>query len=129
MYNAMVMVTDRNCLKCLSRLLKENRYINSVTSFYRSEDYLCELKKGKMHIAFIRVDSPGLEGLSLAKATLKISPATRVVFISGVKSYAIMAFEERASGYLVLPVTQKDVDVVVANIRRRDYWRLGDGPK
>ncbi len=37
-----------------------------------------------------------------------------------------MAFEERANSYLVLPVTQKDVDEAVLNIRRRDYWRRGD---
>ena len=126
MYNAVVMETDRSCLKYLSRLLKENPYINSVTCFYRSEDYLEELKKGTMHIAIIRVDSPGPQGLSLARVTQMVSPATRVVFISSVKSYAVMAFEERASGYLVLPVTQKDVDEVVLNIRRRDYWKRGD---
>jgi len=129
MYNVAVIETNRGCLKYLSRILKENCYINSVTCFYRGEDYLSELKKGTMHIAFIRVDSPGLQGFSLAKATQMVSPATRIVFMSSVKSYAVMAFEERASGYLVLPVTQKDVDEVVLNIRRRDHWRWGDGPK
>jgi two-component SAPR family response regulator len=58
--------------------------------------------------------------------TQRVSPATRIVFISSVKSYAVMAFEERANSYLVLPVTQKDVDEAVLNIRRRDYWRRGD---
>lgn len=123
MYNTAVIDTDGGCLKQVASLLKENRYIISVACFHQWADYLGELKKGNIHITFIRVDSPGLQGLSLAKVTQRISPATRIVFISSVKSYAVMAFEERASGYLVLPAKQKDLDKVVENIRRRHNWR------
>lgn len=126
MYNTTVIDTDSHCLKHMSRLLKENCYINSVTCVHQWEDYLGELKKTNLHIAFIRVDSPGLSGLSLVKVTQEISPGTRIVFVSSVKSYAVLAFEEKASGYLVLPITQKDLDEVVVNIRRRDQLRRGD---
>jgi two-component SAPR family response regulator len=126
MYNTAVIDTDSICLRHISGLLKENRDINSVTCFQLWSDYLGELKKGNIHIAFIRVDSPGVQGLSLARVTQGVSPATRIVFISSVKSYAVMAFEERASGYLVLPVTQQDLDEVVVNIKKSDQWRRGD---
>ncbi len=125
MYNVAVIDRDLDCLKNMLQLVQKNVHITSVTCFQQPGSYLKEIKKGNSDIAFIRVDSPGLQGLSLAKVTQRVSPATRIVFISSVKSYAVMAFEERASGYLVLSVTQKDVDEVVANIRRRDYWGRG----
>ena len=126
MYNTAVIDTDNGCLKHLSGLLKANCNINSVASFAHWAYYLGELKKGNIHIAFIRVDNSCLQGLSLVKVTQRVSPDTRIVLISSVESYAVMAFEERASGYLVLPVTQKDLDDVVDNIRKRNHWRWDD---
>ncbi|MFZ5642894.1 MAG: response regulator [Bacillota bacterium] len=126
MYNVAVIDNDSDCLKAMASLLEGNCYMLSVNCFSRSSDYLGELKKGNIHIAFIRVGSPGLHGLSLTKVTQKVSPATRVVLMSCAESYAVMAFEEKACGYLVLPAEQKDLDEVIANIRRRDSWKWGD---
>lgn len=126
MYLAAVIDTDSDFLKYMSGLLENNCYIISVSCFNQWSDYLSELKKGNINLALIRVDSPGLQGLSLARVTQGASPATRIVFISSAASYAIMAFEERARGYLVLPVKQQDLDEVVDNIRRRDNRGWGD---
>lgn len=126
MYNTAVIDSDSSFLKYMSCLLEENRYIGSVNCFHQWPGYLDELEKGNIHISFIRVDSPSLQGLSLAKVTQRICPATRIVFISSAASYAVMAFEERAWGYLMLPVKQKDLDEVVENIRKRDSWRWND---
>ncbi|MCL5058023.1 MAG: hypothetical protein M1130_08515 [Actinobacteria bacterium] len=120
MYNTAVIDTDIGCLKSMASLLEGNCHIISVTCFSRSSDYLSELKKGNIHIAFIRVGSPELQGLSLAKVTQTVSPSTRFVFMSSAESYAVMAFEERACGYLLLPAEQKDLDGVIENIRKRD---------
>jgi len=125
MYNAAVIDNDNGCLEYMSRLLEQNGHITSVTCFQQWASYLEELKNRNIHIAFIRVDSPGLQGFSLAKVTQKVSPVTRIVFISSAESYAVIAFEERASGYLVLPVRQKRLDEVIENIRKRDLWRRG----
>lgn len=126
MYHAAVIDTDSDFLKYMSGLLENNCYIISVSCFNQWSDYLSELKKGSIDLALIRVDSPGLQGLSLARVTQRLSPATRIVFISSAASYAVMAFEERARGYLVLPIKQQDLDEVVDNIRRRDNQRWGD---
>lgn len=126
MYNAAVVDTDSSCLRIMARLLEENCYITSVNCFSRWQDYLSELAKKNIHIAFIRVGSMGLYGQPLAKKTLMISPATRIVFMSSAGSYAVMAFEEKACGYLVLPAEQRDLNGVIDNIRRRDEWKRGD---
>ncbi|MHB8158869.1 MAG: response regulator [Desulfocucumaceae bacterium] len=126
MYNAAVIDTDSGCLELMARLLNGNCYIASVTCFSLMSDYLSELKKGNIQVVFIRVGSPGLQGLSLTKVTQTVSPATRVVFMSCAESYAVMAFEEKACGYLVLPAEQKGVDEVIENIKRRDSWKWGD---
>jgi len=126
MYDTAVIDSNSACLEHISGLLKDNRYINSVTCYCRWVDYLGELKHRNIHIAFIRVDSPGLHGLSLARVTRGMSPDVRIVFISGVNDYAVIAFEEKASGYLMWPATQKDIDEVIENIRAREHWKRGD---
>lgn len=123
MLNAAVVDPDSGSLKIVACLLERNAQIASVTCFSSLPDYVSELEKGSIHIAFIRVGSPGFHGLSLARETSLVSPATRVVFMSDTERYAVMAFEERACGYLLLPAQQKDLDEVLDNVRRRKNWR------
>lgn len=85
---------------------------------------MSEIEKGGIDIAFIRVGNPGLHGLSLAKETLAASPATKVVFMSDTERYAVIAFEEGACGYLLLPAEQNDLDEVMDNIRKRESWKF-----
>lgn len=129
MYNVALIDNDIKCLEYMSRLLEGNEHITSLTCFQQRDGYLEELQKGNIHIAFIRLGSPGLHGFSLAKATRKVSPVTRIVFLASADSHAVIAFEERASGYLVLPVKQKRLDEVVENIMKRDLWRRGGLPE
>ncbi|WP_418791917.1 LytR/AlgR family response regulator transcription factor [Phosphitispora sp. TUW77] len=126
MYNAAVIDTDPYTLETMARLLENNSYISRVACFSRLPDFFSELEKGWIHIAFIRVGGPELQGLSLAMKIIKVSPATRVVFMAGIAGYAIMAFEEGARGYLLLPADQRRLDEVIENIRRRDHRERGD---
>jgi len=119
MFKAAVVDPDPGSLQATAGLLANNGHIASVACFSGYDGFMSELRKGGVHIAFIRVGVPGLPGLSVARETLAVSPATMVVFMSDTESYAVTAFEEGASGYLLLPAEQKDFDGVVENIRKR----------
>ncbi|MBU7006028.1 LytR/AlgR family response regulator transcription factor [Phosphitispora fastidiosa] len=128
MYNAAVIDTDPATLEAMAGLLGNNPHVDRISCFSRMPDFFSELEKGWVQIAFIRVGGPGLQGLSLAKEIIKISPATRVVFMAGIAGYALMAFDEGARGYLLLPADQKRLDEVIENIRKRDNRKRGGSP-
>ena len=128
MYNTAVIDNDPATIKAMVGLLENNPHIARVACFSRLPDFYREMEKGRVQIAFIRVGSPGLQGLSLAKEIMKVSPATRVVFMAGIAGYAIMAFDEGARGYLLLPANQKRLDEVIENIRKRDNRKRGGPP-
>ena len=60
--------------------------------------------------AFLDINMRETDGLSLAKRIKEISPATKIVFVTGYSEYAVKAFKLRAHGYLMKPVTSKDVE-------------------
>ena len=60
-------------------------------------------------IVFSDIEMPGLSGLAFACELKKLSPGTRIVFVTGYKEYAIEAFRVRANGYLLKPVREEDV--------------------
>lgn len=119
MFNAAVVDPDPGSLKATAGLLARNPHIASVACFDGYTGFMSEIEKGGVHVAFIRVGFSGFHGLSIAKEALVASPATRIVFMSDTGNYAVMAFDEGASGYLLLPAKQKNLDEVMDNIRKR----------
>jgi len=128
MYNAAVIDTDPATLEAMAGLLGNNPHIGRVSCFSLLPEFFSELEKGWVQIAFIRVGGPGLQGLSLSKEIMKVSPGTKVVFMAGIAGYALMAFDEGARGYLLLPPDQKRLDEVILNIRKRDNRKRGGSP-
>ena len=56
-------------------------------------------------IVFSDIEMPGLSGLEFAVALKKASPDTRVVFVTAFSQYALDAFQVRAQGYIMKPLT------------------------
>ncbi|MCL6612793.1 MAG: hypothetical protein K6T66_14760 [Peptococcaceae bacterium] len=119
MFNAAVVDPDTGSLEATAGLLARNPHVSSVACFRGYSDFFKEIEKGGIHLAFIRVGSPGFHGLSVARETFAVSPATMVVFMSDTGNYAVAAFEEGACGYLILPAEQKDLDELVDNLKKR----------
>lgn len=56
-------------------------------------------------VVFSDIRMPGVTGLELAVRMRILSPATRIVFVTGYDDYALEAFQCRASGYVLKPVS------------------------
>jgi two-component SAPR family response regulator len=59
----------------------------------------------------------GMGGLALAERIIASSPNCKIVFCTGYEEYAIPAFKLHASGYLMKPISDKDVQGEIDNIR------------
>ena len=91
--------------------------ITTVTPFSDCEEALEFAKSNPIDIAFLDINMRGMGGLALAEKILATRPNCKIVFCTGYEEYAIPAFKLHASGYLMKPISQEDVQVEIDNIK------------
>ena len=104
-------------LGALVKAIKASADITSVTNFTSCEDALDFIKSNPADIAFLDINMRGMGGLSLAEKIVGYCPGCKIVFCTGHEEYAIPAFKLHASGYLMKPISAKDVQVEIDNIK------------
>lgn len=91
--------------------------IRAVTKFSGCEEALEFVQANPVDVAFLDINMRGMGGLALAEKILALRPGCRIVFCTGYEEYAIPAFRLHASGYLMKPVSAKDVQGEIDNIK------------
>ena len=104
-------------LGALTKAIKASDDITSVADFTSCEDALDYIKNNPADIAFLDINMRGMGGLALAEKIIVSCPDCKIVFCTGYEEYAISAFKLHASGYLMKPVSAKDVQVEIDNIK------------
>lgn len=77
-----------------------------------------EIAEFKPDILFTDIRMPGMTGLELLREIPEVSPATRVVMISGYAefSYAQEAVQHHAYDYLLKPIKEEELNRILSNI-------------
>ena len=104
-------------LGALVAAIKASPDITEVTQFSDCEEALEFAKDHSVDIAFLDINMRGMGGLALAKKIIAVCPDCKIVFCTGYEEYAIPAFKLHASGYLLKPVSAKDVQGEIDNIK------------
>ena len=104
-------------LGALVSAIKASADITEVTPFSACEEALEFVKEHPVDIAFLDINMRGMGGLALAERILSACPDCKIVFCTGYEEYAIPAFKLHASGYLMKPVSAKDVQAEIDNIK------------
>ena len=104
-------------LGALVAAIKASPDITEVAKFSGCEDALEYVKDNPVDVAFLDINMRGMGGLALAEKIVSVCPDCKVVFCTGYEEYAISAFKLHASGYLMKPVSAKDVQVEIDNIK------------
>jgi len=104
-------------LGALTKAIKASDDITLVAEFTSCEDALDYIKISPADIAFLDINMRGMGGLALAEKIRSVCPDCKIVFCTGYEEYAIPAFKLHASGYLMKPVSAKDVQVEIDNIK------------
>ena len=68
-------------------------------------------------VAFLDVEMPGLDGLALAGELRRLYPEMNIILVTGHTRYALEAHRLYVSGYLVKPVTERDLREALRNLR------------
>lgn len=74
--------------------------------FENGIDALREADRLHPQAAFIDIEMPGMDGLTLAEKLLENDPEIKIVFITGWNQYAVSAFELNALDYIMKPVNK-----------------------
>jgi len=104
-------------LGALVKAIKASPDISEVFEFSDCEDALNFAKTNSIDVAFLDINMRGMGGLVLAEKILTACPECRIVFCTGYEEYAIHAFKIHASGYLMKPISAKDVQVEIDHIK------------
>ena len=88
--------------------------LTEAVGFTRARDALKWLGENGAELALLDIDMPDMNGLTLAAEIKKLRPQMAIVFLTGFSEYAVKAFELRASGYLLKPVTRERLAEEVA---------------
>ena len=104
-------------LGALATAIKASPDIKEVASFSVCEEALEFVKENPVDVAFLDINMRGMGGLALAEKIVTVCPECKIVFCTGYEEYAISAFRLHASGYLLKPVSAKDVQAEIDNIK------------
>ena len=91
--------------------------IKDVIKFSDCEEALEYVKGNPVDIAFLDINMRGMGGLALAEKIISARQDCKIVFCTGYEEYAIPAFKLHASGYLMKPVSEEDVQGEIDNIK------------
>ena len=104
-------------LGALVSAIKASPDISEVSQFSDCDEALDFVKENAVDVAFLDINMRGMGGLALAEKIISFCPECKIVFCTGYEEYAIPAFKLHASGYLMKPVSAKDIQVEIDNIK------------
>ena len=104
-------------LGALVAALEASPDIKEVNKFSDCEAALEFVKKTPVDIAFLDINMRGMGGLALAESIVAARPDCKIVFCTGYEEYAIPAFKLHASGYLLKPISEEDVQREIDNVK------------
>ena len=96
-------------LYALVKAIKSSPDITFVAQFTSCEETLEWAQHNPADVAFLDIAMRGMGGLALAEKLMELQPDCKIVFCTGYEKYAVAAFKLRASGYLIKPVSARDV--------------------
>lgn len=114
-----IMVDDELlALELLEKQVEAVDGIEVVGKYTRPGPSLEILKKEKVHVAFLDIQMPEMNGLDLADKMLEINPQLLIVFITAYNKYAVEAFELSAIDYLIKPIRATRLNKTIERLKK-----------
>ena len=82
-----------------------------------AEDAIRICRKTPIEIAFIDVEMPDMDGLTLAKELTKLRPFINIIMVTGHPQYALEAHHIFVSGYILKPAMEDEVLETLKHLR------------
>lgn len=96
-------------LELLKHAVEASPDVHEIAAFEDARDALAWAEQHRVDVAFLDIRLPGMSGLELADRLRARHPKLPVVFCTSFRDYAYDALQLRASGYLIKPIGQEDI--------------------
>lgn len=108
---------EQNALEYIVRKIKSVEPDAEVFQFTDPAQAIKSAKEKPFDVAFMDIEMPGINGISLAKKFKAINQQSNMIFVTGYSEYTMDAFQVDASGYLLKPATTSQVKHALENLR------------
>lgn len=108
--NIIVVDDEPLALKDLVRALRSVRSGCEPHEFSTPRAALAYAREHRADVAFLDIEMPGMSGLALAKKLKDVQPDLHIVFVTSYEQYAVDAFALHATGYLLKPVQESELE-------------------
>ena len=113
-----IAVDDRpRALSALEDAIKTAEPQARVVACASGEEALRFASECPVDVAFIDIDMPEMDGITLAKRLKLRNPRINIIFATGFREYTGEAIDLQASGYLMKPITLEKVREELENLR------------
>ena len=104
--NAICVDDEERTLEYTVNRCRDLAQMDTVEGFTRAHEALEWLEDHPIDIAFLDIDLPDMDGITLAARIKEMQPNTAIVFLTAYKHFAYDAMSVRPSGYLLKPLTR-----------------------
>lgn len=116
--NILAMDDDKIALEGLVDSIKKAAPHANVHALRFAEDALALMDSIPFDVAFLDVETSGVNGVDLAERLIERNPRINIVFATGHDNYRAEAFAMHASGYVMKPITPEKVKRELDDLRR-----------
>ena len=106
-------------LRMLQDAVDESEDIYMSYAFDNEIEALDCARNTRIDIAFLDIELTEMSGIMLAEELRKIHNNLPIIFCTGYMDYALDALKLHADGYLLKPISAREVQVEIDNIKRR----------
>ncbi len=92
--------------------------IDTIDTFSNPLDAIEHAATSEVDVAFLDIEMPMVKGIELAERIKKVSPNTKIVFVTGYAQYALDAFDIGAVDYVLKPY---DTDMIRRALQKASY--------
>ncbi|MDO4537051.1 MAG: response regulator [Coriobacteriales bacterium] len=89
----------------------------TITGFIWPQEAIEYAKTNRISLAILDIELGTSSGLDMCRTLLEINPCTNIVFLTAYPDYALEAWETKASGFMVKPLTPERVREQLGKLR------------
>ncbi|MGQ7889785.1 response regulator [Paenibacillus sp. WC2504] len=119
MLRAIIVDDEELPMKLLKKLLSDSGEIEICHTFLNPHQAYEFVKENPIHIAFLDISMPEMDGLQLSNLLLGTDASIDVVFVTAYDDYAVQAFDMSALDYLMKPVSAPRLSKTLDKIIKR----------